>query len=153
MYTSAFGGVFAGKFRLPEDRPGEARGGLAPWQLRRVNDFVDANLDGDPSIARLAGECGLSVSHFARAFKQAVGLPPHQWLTKRRVDRARELLLDSGVELAEIALTCGFVDQSHLTRVFSRAEGCSPGRWRRHQLQSPSGVSRGRQINEHHATG
>jgi AraC family transcriptional regulator len=151
MYTSAFGGFIVQKYRLPGDQPGDARGGLAPWQLRRVSDFVDANMDGDPSIARLAGACGLSVSHFARAFRQTVGMPPHQWLTKRRVERARELLLDSGVELAEIALTCGFVDQSHLTRVFSRAEGCSPGRWRRHQLRSPSGAPRGRQ--EHHATG
>lgn len=70
-----------------------ARGGLAPWQLRRANDFIEGNLDGDPSIARLADECGLSISHFARAFKQTVGMPPHQWLTKRRVDRARDLLL------------------------------------------------------------
>ncbi|MEJ1976979.1 MAG: AraC family transcriptional regulator [Acetobacteraceae bacterium] len=56
------------------------RGGLAPWQLRRVYAFIDANLDGDPSISQLADECGLSVRYFARAFKQSVGVPPHNGL-------------------------------------------------------------------------
>jgi AraC family transcriptional regulator len=108
-----------------------ARGGLAPWQLQRARDFINANLAGDPSISQVADECGLSSSYFVRAFKQATGVPPHRWLTRQRVERAKELLQDPGRELAEIALLCGFVDQSHFTRVFSRSEGYSPGRWRR----------------------
>jgi AraC family transcriptional regulator len=108
-----------------------ARGGLAPWQLRRARDFINANLAGDPSISDVANECGLSASYFVRAFKQATGLPPHRWLTKQRVKRAKELLQDSGRQLADIAQLCGFVDQSHFTRVFSQSEGYSPGRWRR----------------------
>jgi transcriptional regulator GlxA family with amidase domain len=64
-----------------------------------------------------------------------MGIPPYRWLTKMRVERAKELLKDPRCELAEIALHCGFVDQSHFTRVFSRSEGYSPGRWRRlHRL-------------------
>jgi AraC family transcriptional regulator len=110
---------------------GSARGGLAPWQLQRARDFINANLAGDPSISQLAGECGLSASYFVRAFKQATGVPPHRWLTKQRVARAKELLRDPDQELSDIAQLCGFVDQSHFTRVFSRNEGCSPGRWRR----------------------
>ncbi len=105
--------------------------GLAPWQLRRVHAFVDANLDADPSIADLAGECRLSPSHFARAFSRSVGTPPHRWLVNHRIERAKELLRDGGHELAQIALTCGFVDQSHFTRAFVRSVGQSPGRWRR----------------------
>jgi AraC-like DNA-binding protein len=119
----AYGGVSA------EGR--NARGGLAPWQLRRARDFIKANLAGDPSISDVASECGLSPSYFVRAFKQATGLPPHRWLTKQRVECAKELLRDSGRQLADIAQLCGFVDQSHFTRVFSKSEGYSPGRWRR----------------------
>jgi AraC family transcriptional regulator len=88
-------------------------------------------MDDDPSIADLAQECRLSASHFARAFRQATGMPPHQWLTKRRVERAKELLLEGSLDLAQIALVRGFVDQSHLSRIFARSEGYSPGKWRR----------------------
>jgi AraC family transcriptional regulator len=105
--------------------------GLAPWQLRRVHAFADANLDADPSIADLAGECRLSPSHFARAFSASTGTSPHKWLVNRRIERAKQLLLGGGHELSQIALACGFVDQSHFTRVFGRSEGESPGRWRR----------------------
>ena len=108
-----------------------ARGGLTPWQLRRAHNFMEANLAGDPSISEVAGECGLSAGYFARAFKQATGVSPHRWLTSRRVARAKELLRERTLKLAEIAEDCGFVDQSHFTRVFARYEGHSPGRWRR----------------------
>ncbi len=106
-------------------------GGLASWQLQRARDFMNANLARDPSISEIANECRLSSHYFARAFKQTTGIPPHRWLTQQRVQRAKELLQDPGQELADIALLCGFVDQSHFTRVFSRNEGHSPGRWRR----------------------
>jgi AraC-like DNA-binding protein len=117
---------------LESGRP--AGTGLAPWQLRRADAFIEAHLDGDPSIADLARECGLSASHFGRAFRQAVGMPPHQWLTKRRIERAKDLLRKGDSPLVEIALACGFVDQSHLTRTFTRHEGCGPGKWRRLRL-------------------
>ena len=114
-------------------RTGErnARGGLAAWQLQRARDLINVNLAHDPSIAEIAEECGLSSGYFARAFKRSTGVSPHQWLTKMRVERVKELLRDPRCELADIALLCGFVDQSHFTRVFSRREGYSPGRWRR----------------------
>ena len=111
--------------------PVSTRGGLAPWQLRRACDFIEASLDGDPSIADIAAECGLSSSYFAKAFKQATGAPPHAWLSMKRIERAKQLLSETNDELAEIALACGFVDQSHFGRAFSSSEGCSPGRWRR----------------------
>ena len=110
---------------------GYAGPGLAPWQLRRVRAFVDANLDADLPIADLAAECRLSPSHFARTFSASTGTPPHKWLVNRRIERAKVLLRGGDDELSQIALACGFVDQSHFTRVFTRSEGQSPGRWRR----------------------
>ncbi len=119
----AYGGVPIGERNV--------RGGLAAWQLQRARDFINVNLAHDPSIVEVAHECGLSSGYFARAFKRSTGVPPYKWLTKARVDRAKELLKDPRCELADIAQLCGFVDQSHFTRVFSRSEGYSPGRWRR----------------------
>lgn len=107
------------------------RGGLAPWQLRRACEFIEANLDGGPSITEVAGVCGLSTNYFAKAFKQTTGAPPHAWLLMRRVEHAKRLLNETSLELAEIAVACGFVDQSHLSRTFMKREGCSPGKWRR----------------------
>jgi AraC-like DNA-binding protein len=119
----AYGGVPASH--------GEIRLGLAPWQLRRAQGLIEAELDQDPSISDLAKACEMSASHFARAFRRATGTPPHRWLLKRRVERAKQLLLGGEHRLAEIAIACGFVDQSHLTRVFVQFEGLSPGKWRR----------------------
>jgi AraC family transcriptional regulator len=121
----AYGDVLAG--------PGSRRGGLAAWQLRRAREFIEVNLEGDPSIADIAAECGLSSSHFARAFKLTTGAPPHAWLSRRRIERAKQLLRETNLTLAETALACGFVDQSHLGRTFAKSEGYSPGRWRRLQ--------------------
>jgi AraC family transcriptional regulator len=108
-----------------------ARGGLAPWQLRRAYEFIDDNVGADPSVSEVAERCELSSSYFSREFKHATGFSPHRWLTKRRIERAKELLRNQDLQLAAIAQTCGFVDQSHFARTFSRSEGCSPGRWRR----------------------
>lgn len=107
------------------------RGGLAPWQLRRAQDRLRAELGDTPSLQTVAAECGLSVSHFARAFRQSLGVSPHAWLVRQRIARAKILMRGRGPSLAEIALACGFADQSHFTRVFVREEGMSPGRWRR----------------------
>ena len=109
-------------------------GGLAPWQLRRACEVMDAEICANPTVRTLAAECHLSGSHFSKAFKETTGLAPHQWLTKRRVERAREMLLVPDSDLVEIALACGFVDQSHFARVFARTEHDSPGRWRRIRL-------------------
>ncbi len=108
--------------------------GLTTWQIRRALDFIEANLCGDPSIVALSKECGLSPSHFARAFRASIGVPPHQWIMKRRVYRAKSLMAQSSRSLADIALTCGFSDQSHLGRQFLKQEGASPAEWRRLQL-------------------
>jgi len=110
--------------------------GLAPWQFRRACEMMAANLSGDMGIADLATACELSKSYFISAFRKTAGVPPHRWLMNERVNRAKRLLQDGHLPLADIAAACGFADQSHLCRVFSRFEGRSPGRWRRMSLHS-----------------
>jgi AraC family transcriptional regulator len=114
---------------VPERR--SSYGGLAPWQMRRVVEAVEQNPGANHTISTLAQECSLSSSHFARAFKETTGLAPHQWLTRKRIEHACRLLAQSSMELSEIALACGFVDQSHFSRVFARQEKLSPGKWRK----------------------
>ncbi|ASG24538.1 helix-turn-helix transcriptional regulator [Nitrospirillum viridazoti] len=110
---------------------GWRRGGLALWQERRAKEMMEADLRAPVTLKQLADACGLSAAHFARAFRQSVGEPPHRWLTGRRVELAKALLTAGELPLADIALRCGFSDQSHFTQVFSRLCGQSPGVWRR----------------------
>jgi AraC-like DNA-binding protein len=111
------------------------RGGLAPWQETRAKQLLRENLSGDISVKDLAGACGLSVGYFNRAFRQSVGCTPHRWLTHQRLELAKQLILNTGDPLCEIALAVGFVDQSHLTRVFSQHVKASPAAWRRAQAR------------------
>jgi transcriptional regulator GlxA family with amidase domain len=92
-----------------------------------------ADLMEDVPLSRLAERCGLSTRHFARAFRQSTGVPPHRWLLNHRVGYAKELLCNPALSLAEIALACGFADQSHFTRIFTSVVHLSPGLWRRMQ--------------------
>ncbi len=108
-----------------------ARGGLARWQRDRAEALLRSRLDGHIELAELARECGLSPSYFARAFRQSFGASPHRWLTERRLERAMRLLAETPMPVAEIAVACGFADQSHFTRVFTRHAGTSPAAWRR----------------------
>jgi AraC family transcriptional regulator len=109
------------------------RGGLAPWQERRAKDLLAADLAGDLSLRYVAQECGLSTTYFSRAFKRSTGTTPHAWLQLCRIDHAKQLLADRDLPLAEVALSCGFADQSHFTRTFARLAGVTPGSWRRLQ--------------------
>jgi AraC family transcriptional regulator len=105
-------------------------GGLAPWQMRRVRELIDQSAAGDLRLARLAAECGLSVSQFARSFKRSFGSSAHRYLLAHRVETAKDLLLRSELPLAEIALRAGFSDQAALSRTFRGIAGIAPARWR-----------------------
>ena len=107
------------------------RGGLAPWQKRRAAEMIRERLDGNIRLSQLARECGLSVSHFTRAFRKSFGVSPYRWLLERRIDYAKALLLTSDLPIANIALQSGFSDQAAFTRAFGRIVGDSPGRWKR----------------------
>ncbi len=109
----------------------QARGGLPPGVLRRVRAHVDANLESNIDLADLAAVANLSRCHFARAFKQSVGATPHDYLVQRRLERAQELLADTEMPLAEIALATGFSDQSHFSRRFREHLNASPSAFRR----------------------
>jgi AraC family transcriptional regulator len=113
------------------------RGGLAPWQVKRACEKLDSDLGGKLSLEQIAAEFGLSVSHFSRAFKASTGLPPHQWLLRQRVKAAKQLMTIRDLPLSEIAISAGFANQSHLTRVFSAAVGVSPAAWRRQTQGAP----------------
>jgi AraC family transcriptional regulator len=107
------------------------RGGLAGWQRRRALELLRANLDGHVRLADLARACDLSVSHFARSFKAGFGVSCHRWLVERRVERAQELLIHTGIPLVDVASHSGFGDQAAFTRTFHRVVGMTPGRFRR----------------------
>lgn len=115
----------------------EARGGMADPSLRRVRDYVENHLKGDVSLGTLARVAGLSSSHFARAFHQAMGVTPHTYVLQRRVARARRMMMESDLSLAEIALAAGFADQSHLARRFRQQTGLTPDRFRKLHREAP----------------
>src|SRR6267142_2110792 len=108
-----------------------SKGGLAPWQKRRASELLHENMQGRIRLSDIAGECGLSVSHFARSFKTSFGTSTHQWLIRHRVDHAKQLMSQTRMSLIGIAVQSGFNDQSAFTRTFHQLVGVSPGRWRR----------------------
>jgi len=108
--------------------------GLAPWQIRRVATYIDANLAGSIRCEDLARVTRLSVSHFMRAFRESFGAPAHAFLMRRRMERAQGLMLTTDIALGQIALECGLADQSHLTRLFRKFVGESPAAWRRARI-------------------
>ena len=113
------------------------RGGLSSLQKRRATELLEANLDGKIALHQVAEACDLSVGHFARAFRQTFRRPPYKWLTERRVERARYLMTNSRLPLADIAIQSGFADQSALNRTFKRLHGVAPGIWRRTTTRGP----------------
>ncbi len=115
--------------RLPHAQ--RERGRLAEWQLRRLNDLVDANLTSDLTLGALAAAVGLSKPHFVRLFRNTSGMSPHAYVVDRRVKRACTLLRHSTLSIVEVASEAGFANQSHLTRVFRRVYGVTPGEARR----------------------
>ena len=107
------------------------RGGLARWQLRRVTDYFRAHLAEDFDLQNAADLVKLSRSYFSRAFKISSGLSPYQWVLQARIAKAKQLLLEADLPLAQIALRLGFADQSHFTRTFVRMTRQSPRAWQR----------------------
>jgi len=105
--------------------------GLPDYELRRLNDFIEANLEGEITLAAMASACGIGTKSFVRAFAATTGKSPYQYVIAARVERAKRLIEQDQEGLAEIALRCGFSHQEHLTRAFRRLTGQTPGRYRR----------------------
>jgi AraC-like DNA-binding protein len=117
-----------------EPRPAPPRrqvtGGLASWQIRSLRRYIDANLGEKLSLEQLAKLVRLTDSYLCRVFRQSLGCSPMQYVTHRRVSAAAMLLRTTNEPLRELALTCGFADQAHFTRVFRANTGVTPRRWR-----------------------
>lgn len=103
---------------------------LQKWRLKRVVDYIDASMSSKITLCDLAAIAGLSRMHFASQFRVATGLRPHEFLLRRRIRRAEELMRKTTMTTMEIALTVGFQTQAHFTTVFKRFSGCTPRHWR-----------------------
>ena len=116
--------------RLPVDSSPK-RGALLMWQTRRVLAHVEANLHRRISVEELARLVGLSSSHFCRRFRCALGVAPRNYVLRRRIRVAQQLMLTTAEPLCAIAVSCGMCDQSHFTRLFHGIVGETPHTWRR----------------------
>ena len=108
------------------DRSIPCKGGLSQHKLRLVIDYINDYLERDLSLDELAAIAQLSPYHFSRAFKQSTGISPHRYVIKQRIERAKQLLLQGKMSLADVAIACGFSHQSHLNRHFKRLTGVTP---------------------------
>lgn len=107
------------------------RGGLSPWQAKRLAAFIDENLAQPIRSPDLIALTGLSTGHFFRTFKETFGQAPFAYIARQRIERAQKMMLTTNHSLCQIALDCGMCDQSHLTRWFRQLVGMTPGEWRR----------------------
>lgn len=117
---------------LPRVAP--TRGGLAPWQKLKVETYIETMICEAIPLEALAKLTSLSVSHFCRAFKDSFGLPPHAYIIRMRVERAKALMMATSEPLGQISAACGLADQAHLTRLFRSVTGTTPAVWRRMHL-------------------
>ena len=111
--------------------PATAHAGFAPWQRRKVEQYFKESLTQPLHVQGLAKRVSLSVSHFYRAFKRAFGETPHAHMIRLRLNMAQDLMVSTDDPLSQIALACGFADQSHLSKQFRRRLGQTPSAWRR----------------------
>jgi AraC family transcriptional regulator len=118
-----------------------AGGGLAPWQKRKIQSYIEDQLEEPILNKELARLVLLSVSHFSRAFKESFGQPVQAYIIRARVARARRLMMATPESLSQIALACGLCDQSHFCRTFRKATGVTPGAWRRSLEAGPQSAT------------
>lgn len=111
------------------EAPKSAPGSLSPLQIQRVCDYVRAHLNSDMAVADLACQVNLSPHHFSMLFKQAVGVPPYQYVLQKRIDEAVRRLSAGRMTLSDVALSLGFSDQSHFSRAFRKLTGTTPTRY------------------------
>jgi AraC family transcriptional regulator len=114
------------------------KGGLAAWQVRTLTSHVESNLDKPIRSSELASVVRLNPAYFCRVFRESFGEPPLQYISRRRVERAQELMRSTNTSLSQIAFDCGFSDQAHFSRLFRRLAGDTPRAWRRAHVDPSS---------------
>jgi AraC family transcriptional regulator len=117
-------------YHTPVAEPGKQTQRLTHRQMQRIREFVEANIETDIRLEMMAGICGRSTEYFVRVFKATAGVSPYQYVLNLRIERAKVLLGVEGASIADVALQCGFSHQEHLTRMFRRFTGVTPGRYR-----------------------
>ncbi|WP_197434377.1 AraC family transcriptional regulator [Agrobacterium vitis] len=128
--SALFGNLF-GDLDISNEPEPSARGSLAPWQAERVKQHIDKECARRINNDDLARITRLSTGYFSAAFRASFGTTPHDYISRRRIDHAKQLMLTTDTPLCEIAIACGFADQSHFCRVFRRITGQTPAAWRR----------------------
>ncbi|MBJ6759719.1 helix-turn-helix transcriptional regulator [Myxococcaceae bacterium JPH2] len=126
LYTESLGLALAAHLLRHHAAPVEPRSQLSRAQLRRIEDYIEAHLDQNLSLVRLARLVDVSTSHFRTLFKRTIGLPVHQYVIQRRVERAKRLLLEGTLPASQVALEAGFSHQSHMARAMRRHVGVTP---------------------------
>jgi AraC family transcriptional regulator len=106
------------------------RGGLGSARLRKIEELVDANMEDDLSLDEMAQSVELSTAHFARMFRKSSGETPHQFVLRRRIERAKAMLRDRATRVLDVAVACGFKTQQHFAQVFREVSGASPTEYR-----------------------
>jgi len=114
------------------------KGGLAAWQVRTLTSHVETNIDKPIRSSELATVVRLNPAYFCRVFRESFGEPPLQYISRRRVERAQELMRSTDTSLSQIAFDCGFSDQAHFSRLFRRLAGDTPRAWRRAHVDPSS---------------
>ncbi|MEJ0015619.1 MAG: AraC family transcriptional regulator [Acetobacteraceae bacterium] len=130
---------------MPATAPAGA--GLAKWRLRRSLDFIETHLAASIGLADMAASAGISRMHFAAQFRAAMGIRPHDYLLRRRIERAQDMLSTSRLPLAEVALEVGFKSQSHFTTVFTKLVGETPRNWRQRTRADAAATGTGSAIS------
>jgi AraC family transcriptional regulator len=131
LYGDGITVAIASQLFVSPQTPRSYAGVLAPWQLRRVVDFMESHLPQRVELETLARLVNLSQAHFSRAFKASTGLAPYQWQLDARIRRAQLSLVNSDASLSEVALATGFADPVHFGRTFRKLAGSTPAAWRR----------------------
>lgn len=114
----------------PVNAPRRPKSGLPKWRFKRVITYIEENIGESVTLAGMAEAAGLSRMHFAAQFRVATGVRPHEFLLRRRIERAQQMLLETRDPLVEVALAVGFQTQAHFTTVFRRFVGDTPYQWR-----------------------
>ncbi len=116
----------------------DPQGGLSAWKLKLVISHIEDNLESELSLAEIAKVAGVSVSHLKTLFRRSTGTPVHQYILRRRVERAKLLLQDESLSIAQIAFATGFAHQSHLARHMRKILGVTPAVARKDLANSPA---------------